>query len=308
MKRWIPILVVIAMFLSLAGMGAYAEDYAYGKDVLITGKATGLGEADAWINDSTIDVKLDTGWENGMAFDAAIVLRGGEPIHAIVFADDEGIYFAFPEASRSMSPSRRSVSRRYASPRARFSSVSVMYGFGFPSGTPKNPSPCVILRPASRAFNRRSLMPFQLGASIMRAVAAMRTSPFIFFGLPIASASARLPPIDQPTTTALPASSSTLSATPSICSRYETMRASGPFAQSQSSHARSLAAHPLSIMVFILKESAFTDDLTRIIANILPPRNDEPGYSAKCQIVDRFQSSGSSSISAGRFLPQSLRV
>ncbi len=99
MKRWIPILVVIAMFLSLAGMGAYAEDYAYGKDVLITGKATGLGEADAWINDSTIDVKLDTGWENGMAFDAAIVLRGGEPIHAIVFADDEGIYFAFPEAT-----------------------------------------------------------------------------------------------------------------------------------------------------------------------------------------------------------------
>ena len=99
MKRWIPILVIIAMFLSFAGMGAYAEDYAYGKDVVITGKATGLGEADAWINDSSAEVKIDTGWESGAAFDANVVLRGGEPIHAVVFADDEGIYFAFPEAT-----------------------------------------------------------------------------------------------------------------------------------------------------------------------------------------------------------------
>ena len=99
MKRWIPILVIIAMFLSFAGMGAYAEDYAYGKDVVITGKATGLGEADVWINDSSAEVKIDTGWEKGMAFDANVTLRGGEPIHAVVFADDEGIYFAFPEAT-----------------------------------------------------------------------------------------------------------------------------------------------------------------------------------------------------------------
>lgn len=71
---------------------------ASNKSIHVTGKAVGLGEADAWINDSTIDLTVD-GQGEAFAMEGDVVFHGEDPIHTIVWVDDDGLYFTFPELS-----------------------------------------------------------------------------------------------------------------------------------------------------------------------------------------------------------------
>ena len=97
MKRCIPILVALAMLLSMPGLAFAADDGAGAVKLSLSGYAEGFGDADLWISGTALDIVA-----NVTAYDALLlkvdgVVRG-EPMKAVLEIGKEGVYLAFPDA------------------------------------------------------------------------------------------------------------------------------------------------------------------------------------------------------------------
>ena len=96
MKRWIPILVVLAMLLTMPGLAYAADEGITTKKLSLSGHAEGLGDADLWISGTALDIVA-----NIMEEDEALRLKvdgvvRGEPMNAVLDISKEGVYIAFP--------------------------------------------------------------------------------------------------------------------------------------------------------------------------------------------------------------------
>ena len=96
MKRWIPILVVLAMLLTMPGLAYAADEGITTKKLSLSGHAEGLGDADLWISGTALDIVANIIEEDEtLRLKADGVVRG-EPMNAVLDISKEGVYIAFP--------------------------------------------------------------------------------------------------------------------------------------------------------------------------------------------------------------------
>lgn len=97
MKKWIPILVVFAMLLTMPGF-AFAEDEGFtAKKLSLTGHGEGFGDSDLWISGTALDMVANITEDDTLLLSVDGVVRG-EPFEAFVGICEDGVYLAFPDA------------------------------------------------------------------------------------------------------------------------------------------------------------------------------------------------------------------
>ena len=95
MKRWIPILVVLAMLLTMPGLAFAADEGVSAKKFSLSGHANGLGDADLWISGTALDMVANITDDDALLLKADGVVHG-EPMNAVMKICEEGVYMAFP--------------------------------------------------------------------------------------------------------------------------------------------------------------------------------------------------------------------
>ena len=97
MKRLIPILVVLAMLLTMPGLAFAANEGVDATKLSLSGHAEGFGDADLWISGTALDIVANMTGDDMLLLKVDGVVRG-EPMNAVLEIGKEGVYIAFPDA------------------------------------------------------------------------------------------------------------------------------------------------------------------------------------------------------------------